>query len=78
MRSFGLAPGVGDTAMQGAIRASGLNPVSQIPRAALAPADHPGRMLAWLCTPAADGHLGQELDIRTPPLRAAAGLPPLA
>lgn len=78
IRAFGLAPGVVDTAMQGVIRASGINPVSQLPRASLAPADQPGRALAWLCTAAADPLIGQELDIRDPDLRAAAGLPPLA
>ncbi|MEZ5798653.1 MAG: SDR family oxidoreductase [Paracoccaceae bacterium] len=78
IRAFGLAPGVVDTQMQGTIRASGLNPVSRIPRADLAPADQPARVLAWLCTAAADPLAGQELDVRNPDLRAAADLPPLA
>ncbi len=77
IRVFGFAPGVVDTEMQVAIRASGINPVSQIPRASLAPPDQPGQAIAWLCTPAADPLAGQELDIRAPDLRAAAGLPPL-
>ncbi len=77
IRVFGLAPGVVDTDMQGTIRASGINPVSKIPREALAPADQPARAIAWLCTPAAAALAGQELDIRTPDLRAAVGLPPL-
>jgi NAD(P)-dependent dehydrogenase (short-subunit alcohol dehydrogenase family) len=78
IRSFGFAPGVVDTDMQGAIRASGINPVSQLPRSSLAPTTDPARVITWLCTPAADALAGQELDIRTPELRAAAGLPPLA
>ncbi len=78
IRVFGFAPGVVDTDMQGTIRASGINPVSRIPREDLAPADQPGNAIAWLCTPAADALAGQELDIRSPDLRAAAGLPPLA
>jgi NAD(P)-dependent dehydrogenase (short-subunit alcohol dehydrogenase family) len=78
IRIFGFAPGVVDTDMQGAIRASGINPVSKIPRADLAAADQPARAIAWLCTPAADALAGQELDVRNPDLRAAAGLPPLA
>ena len=77
IRVFGLAPGVVDTDMQGAIRASGINPVSKLPRASLAPPVEPARAIAWLCTPAADALAGQELDIRAPDLRAAAGLPPL-
>jgi NAD(P)-dependent dehydrogenase (short-subunit alcohol dehydrogenase family) len=78
IRIFGFAPGVVDTDMQGAIRASGINPVSRLPRSALAPADDPARAIAWLCTPAADPLAGQELDVRSPELRAAAGLAPLA
>ena len=78
VRVFGFAPGVVDTDMQGTIRASGINPVSQLPRASLAPASEPAQAIAWLCTSAADPLAGQELDIRNPELRAAAGLPPLA
>lgn len=78
IRIFGFAPGVVDTDMQGAIRASGINPVSKIPRADLAPAHEPAQAIAWLCTPAADALAGQELDVRAPDLRAAAGLPPIA
>jgi NAD(P)-dependent dehydrogenase (short-subunit alcohol dehydrogenase family) len=77
IRVFGFAPGVVDTDMQGAIRASGINPVSKLPRESLAPPEEPARAVAWLCTPAADTLAGQELDIRAPDLRAAAGLPPL-
>lgn len=78
IRIFGFAPGVVDTDMQGAIRASGINPVSKLPRESLAPAEEPARAIAWLCTPAADALAGQELDVRAPDLRAAVGLPPLA
>lgn len=74
---YGFAPGVVDTGMQGEIRASGMNEVSQIPRAALAPADQPARAIAWLCGPQAAGLAGQELDVRDPGLRASAGLPAL-
>lgn len=78
IRAFGFAPGVVDTDMQGSIRASGINPVSQLPRESLAPADQPALAIAWLCSAAADPLIGQELDIRSPDLRAAVGLPPLA
>lgn len=77
IRIFGFAPGVVDTDMQVAIRASGINPVSKLPRESLAPAHEPARAIVWLCTPAADALAGQELDVRAPDLRAAAGLPPL-
>ena len=78
IRIFGFAPGVVDTDMQVAIRASGINPVSKLARESLAPASEPARAIAWLCTSGADSLAGQELDIRAPDLRAAAGLPPLA
>ncbi|AWD22009.1 SDR family NAD(P)-dependent oxidoreductase [Fuscovulum blasticum] len=78
IRVYGLAPGVVDTDMQGAIRASGINQVSQLPRSALAPTDQPARCIAWLCTTAAADRAGQELDLRDPALRADCGLPPLA
>ena len=78
VRVFGFAPGVVDTDMQGTIRASGINPVSQLPRNSLAPAAEPAQAIAWLCTPSADPLAGQELDVRDPDLRAAARLPPLA
>jgi NAD(P)-dependent dehydrogenase (short-subunit alcohol dehydrogenase family) len=78
IRIFGFAPGVVDTDMQGSIRASGINPVSKLPRESLAPPEEPARAIAWLCTPAADALVGQELDVRAPDLRAAAGLPPLS
>ena len=77
IRVFGIAPGVVDTGMQASIRASGINPVSKLPRESLSPPDQPGRAIAWLCTPAADGLAGQELDIRDPALRRAIGLPAL-
>jgi NAD(P)-dependent dehydrogenase (short-subunit alcohol dehydrogenase family) len=77
VRVFGFAPGVVDTDMQGLIRASGINPVSKLKREQLAPAAQPAYAMAWLCTPAADAMVGQELDVRTPEFRAACGLEPL-
>ncbi|NAZ38301.1 SDR family oxidoreductase [Rubellimicrobium sp. CFH 75288] len=77
IRAFGFAPGVVDTDMQGAIRASGINPVSRLPRDTLRPPEEPGRAIAFLCTPAADPWAGGEVDIRTPAFREAVGLPAL-
>jgi NAD(P)-dependent dehydrogenase (short-subunit alcohol dehydrogenase family) len=78
VRVFGFAPGVVDTGMQGSIRASKMNPVSQIPRENLAPADQPAHAIAWLATPEAAPYAGQEVDVRNPEFRAACGLPVLA
>jgi NAD(P)-dependent dehydrogenase (short-subunit alcohol dehydrogenase family) len=75
IRIFGFAPGVVDTDMQGTIRASGINPVSKIPREELAAPDDAAHAIAWLCTPAADPFVGQEVDVRHAAFRQAAGLP---
>lgn len=77
VRVFGFAPGVVDTGMQGSIRASKMNPVSEIPRENLAPTDVPAHAIAWLATAEADGFAGQEIDVRNPEFRAACGLPVL-
>ncbi len=74
VRVFGFAPGVVDTGMQGSIRASGINPVSKIPREDLAQAEVPAYGIAWLATTEADGFAGQEVDVRAPEFRAASGL----
>ena len=73
----GFAPGVVDTDMQGSIRASKMNPVSEIPRENLAPADQPADAITWLATPEANSYAGQEIDVRNPDFRAACGLPVL-
>jgi NAD(P)-dependent dehydrogenase (short-subunit alcohol dehydrogenase family) len=74
LRIFGLSPGTVDTDMQAEIRASGINPVSQLPRATLAPVQGPAQAIVWLCTPAADPFLGQDVDVRDPDFRRAAGI----
>ncbi|KGM30936.1 SDR family NAD(P)-dependent oxidoreductase [Inquilinus limosus] len=75
IRAFGFRPGTVDTEMQGEIRASGINPVSQMPREAHAPPEHPARVIAWLCGPGAQDLVGEELSIRDPELRRRTGLP---
>jgi NAD(P)-dependent dehydrogenase (short-subunit alcohol dehydrogenase family) len=75
IRAFGFRPGTVDTEMQGEIRTSGINPVSQMPREAHAPPEHPARVIAWLCGPQAEDLVGRELTIRDPELRRRTGLP---
>ena len=77
VRVYGLQPGVVDTEMQGAIRASGINPISQLPRENLAHPQVPAKALAWLCSPEAADLVGQDLSIRDEALRRRAGLEPL-
>jgi NAD(P)-dependent dehydrogenase (short-subunit alcohol dehydrogenase family) len=78
VRVFGFAPGVVDTDMQGEIRASGINRISRLPRASLAPARDPADAIAFLCTDLADDFAGGEVDIRDAAFREAAGLKPIA
>jgi NAD(P)-dependent dehydrogenase (short-subunit alcohol dehydrogenase family) len=74
IRVFGFQPGTTDTDMQVLIRASGLNPVSQIPRGNLTPVAHPAAAIAYLCTPAADDLNGQEFSLRDDAFRVRLGL----
>lgn len=78
IRSVGLLPGVVDTGMQSRIRATGINPVSKIPRENLSPVAEPAQAIAWLCRAGAADYAGKEIDIGDPAFRLAAGLPPLA
>jgi NAD(P)-dependent dehydrogenase (short-subunit alcohol dehydrogenase family) len=78
VRVFGFAPGLVDTEMQGAIRASGIGPVAKLPREKLTSPREPAEAIAFLASSAGDRFAGQELDIRNADFRAAAGLAPLA
>jgi 3-oxoacyl-[acyl-carrier protein] reductase len=70
IRVFGFQPGTTDTDMQVAIRASGINMVSKIPRENLTPVAHPAAAIVYLCTPAADDLNGQEFSLRDEAFRA--------
>jgi len=74
IRVFGLSPGVVDTDMQGQIRASGINRISQIPRTNLAPVDDPAKAILYLCAPLADDLAGREVSLRDPEFRRRVGL----
>jgi 3-oxoacyl-[acyl-carrier protein] reductase len=75
IRVFGFAPGTIDTDMQVTIRASGVNQISKIPRADLAPVAHPAKAIVYLCSAEADDLAGQELSLRDADLRRRVGLP---
>jgi 3-oxoacyl-[acyl-carrier protein] reductase len=74
IRVFGFQPGTTDTDMQVLIRASGVNPISQIPRGALTPVAHPAAAIVYLCTPDADDLNGQEFSLRDDSFRSRLGL----
>ena len=74
VRVIGLSPGTVATDMQLVIRASGINPVSQLDPAVHIPADWPARALLWLCSPDADEFRGQDVSLRDEAIRRRAGL----
>ena len=74
LRVMGLSPGTVATDMQVKIKASGVNPVSQLDPAVHIPADWPARALLWMCSPDADDWLGKEIRLRDEGIRARVGL----
>ena len=74
LRILGLSPGTVATDMQVKIRASGINPVSQLDPSVHVPAEWPARTLLWMCGPAADAWLGQDVSLRDEAVRRAVGL----
>ena len=63
VRTYGLQPGVVDTEMQVAIRASGINEISRIPRDKLAQPERPAQFIAWLCATQPQDLVGQDLTV---------------
>lgn len=74
IRVLGLSPGTVATEMQVKIKASGINPVSQLEPAVHIPADWPARALVWMCGPEADPWLGNDVSLRDETVRRAVGL----
>lgn len=74
IRVFGFQPGTTDTDMQVLIRASGMNVISQIPRANLTPVAHPANAIVYLCTKDADDLCGAEFSLRDEAFRKRIGL----
>lgn len=74
LRIMSLSPGTVATDMQRTIRASGINPVSQLDWSAHIPPEWPALALAWMCTPDADACIGQEVSLRDEGIRARLGL----
>jgi NAD(P)-dependent dehydrogenase (short-subunit alcohol dehydrogenase family) len=74
IRVLGLSPGTVATEMQVKIKASGVNPISQLDPSAHIPAEWPARALLWMCGAAADRWLGQDVSLRDETIRRAVGL----
>lgn len=74
VRVIGLSPGTVATAMQEQIRASGINPVSQLAWESHIAPEWVARAVAFLTTPAADPWLGTDFSLKTEDGRAAVGM----
>lgn len=71
----GLSPGTVATEMQVKIKASGINPVSQLDPSVHIPAQWVARGIAYLCGPEARKYAGTDFSLKTDEGRKAAGLP---
>ncbi|PCJ05163.1 MAG: short-chain dehydrogenase [Rhodobacteraceae bacterium] len=74
IRAMGLSPGTVATQMQRDIKASGINPISELNWEDHIPADWPAKTLLWMCTSDADEYIGSEIALRDEEIRKRAGL----
>ncbi len=74
IRVLGLSPGTVATDMQREIKASGINPVSQLEWSDHIPPEWPAQALMWMCTSEADGFLGDDVSLRDEDIRRQVGL----
>ncbi|NRG18143.1 SDR family oxidoreductase [Rhizobiales bacterium] len=74
VRVVGLSPGTVATYMQKAIKASGINPVSQLDPSVHIDPSWVGRAIAWLCTGDAQEFAGVDVSLRDEDIRRRVGL----
>lgn len=74
IRAMGLSPGTVATQMQKEIKASGINPVSQLDWSDHIPPDWPAKALLWMCSAEADEFIGTEISLRDEDIRRRVGL----
>lgn len=74
IRALSLSPGTVATQMQRDIKASGMNPVSQLDWEDHVPADWPAKTLLWMCSAEADPWRGDEISLRDVEIRKKVGL----
>ncbi|WP_420412371.1 SDR family oxidoreductase [Roseibium sp.] len=74
IRVVGLSPGTVATKMQVDIKASGINPVSQLDPSVHIPAEWVGETICWLCTDAGDTYRGIDCSLRDEDVRKSVGL----
>lgn len=74
VRVVGLSPGTVATDMQVQIKASGVNPVSELDPSVHIPADWPAKAIAWLTGPDAAEFRGEDVSLRDDHILARIGL----
>ncbi len=74
LRIMGLSPGTVATDMQREIKASGINPVSQLDWSVHIPPEWPAQALLWMCTDEADAYRGTDVSLREDDIRQKVGL----
>lgn len=74
IRAISLSPGTVATQMQKEIKASGINPVSQLDWSDHIPPEWVAKTLMWMCGPDADSFLGDEVSLRDPDIRTKVGV----
>lgn len=74
IRAISLSPGTVATQMQREIKASGINPVSQLDWSDHIPPEWVAKTLLWMCGDEANGFLGGEVSLRDDAIRKQVGL----
>ncbi|MFW2543472.1 SDR family oxidoreductase [Primorskyibacter sp. 2E107] len=74
IRAISLSPGTVATQMQRDIKASGINPVSQLDWSDHIPPEWVAKALLWMCGSEADVYLGGEISLRDEGIRAKVGV----
>jgi 3-oxoacyl-[acyl-carrier protein] reductase len=74
IRIVGMSPGTVATEMQIKIKASGINPVSQLDPSVHISPSWAADAIIWLCTNAAKGYDGEDISLRDEETREAIGL----
>ncbi|WP_306132556.1 SDR family oxidoreductase [Roseivivax marinus] len=74
IRALSLSPGTVATQMQKEIKASGVNPVSQLDWSDHIPPEWVAEALLWMCGPEADQWRGDEISLRDPEIRRKVGV----
>lgn len=74
VRVVGISPGTVATNMQVEIKASGINPVSELDPSVHISPQWVGRAIAWLCTTEADDLVGDDFSLRSDEARRRVGL----